>query len=61
MNLQEGAMEYITPILAVLASYHAHTYAQWLRKNGNKQGTIGIYVLILIALALPAYQLFLMP
>ena len=50
-------MEYIIPFLAVLASYHAYTYAQWLRKNDNQQGAIGIYVLIVVALALAVYKL----
>ncbi|HEY3426414.1 MAG TPA: hypothetical protein VGL27_16575 [Negativicutes bacterium] len=50
-------MHYITSILAVLTSYHAHTYAQWLRQHGNKSGAVGIYSIITLALALMGYQI----
>ncbi len=50
--------DYIYIIAALLAGFHALTYARWLRLNGNKAGAYGVLVIILISLALPAYRLF---
>ena len=51
--------EYIYTIAALLAGFHALTYARWLRMNGNKTGAFGILVIILISLILPVYRLLL--
>lgn len=50
-------MKYLFLVIAGLAAFHAYTYAKWLKTSGNKVGTYGIYVLILIGLALPVYSL----
>ncbi len=49
--------EYIYVIGALLAGFHALTYARWLRLNGNKTGAYGVLILILISLILPVYRL----
>ena len=49
--------EYIYLIAALLAGFHALTYARWLRKNGNRTGAYGVLVIIILSLALPAYRL----
>lgn len=51
--------EYIYIIAALLAGFHALTYARWLRMNGNKTGAFGVLVIILISLILPVYRLLL--
>lgn len=49
--------EYIYIFAALLAGFHALTYARWLRLNGNKTGAYGVLVIILISLVLPVYRL----
>lgn len=49
--------DYIYLIAALLAGFHALTYARWLRKNGNKTGAYGVLVIILLSLAAPIYIL----
>ncbi|QJW46790.1 hypothetical protein HA075_13725 [bacterium BFN5] len=44
-------------LFVVAAGLHAMTYSRWLMKNGNKAGAIGVYVIILISLALPIYRM----
>ncbi|GBG56879.1 hypothetical protein SPFL3102_02387 [Sporomusaceae bacterium FL31] len=44
-------------LFVVFAALHAMTYSRWLMKNGNKTGAIGVYVLILLSLALPIYRM----
>lgn len=49
-------------LVFILASaIHAVTYSRWLMHNGNKTGGIGIYVIVLIALALPVYRMMAAP
>lgn len=50
-------VEYLFLLIAGLASIHAYSFAQWLWKNGNSLGAVGIYVLIIIALSLPLYRI----
>ncbi len=49
--------EYVYLLAALLAGFHALTYARWLRRNGNKTGAFGVLVIILLSLALPIYRL----
>jgi hypothetical protein len=49
--------EYLYVIAALLAGFHALTYARWLRKNGNKTGAFGVLAIVLLSLALPVYRL----
>lgn len=50
-------MQYLPIVIAALAAFHAYTYARWLRQHGNRAGAYGIYLIILIGLALPAYRM----
>ena len=50
-------MNYFFLLFAGLAGIHAYTFARWLWKNGNSLGAVGIYVLIMISLILPAYRI----
>ena len=49
--------DYIYLIAALLAGFHALTYARWLRKSGNKTGAYGVLAIILLSLVLPIYRL----
>lgn len=49
--------EYLYLLAALLAGFHALTYARWLRKSGNKTGAFGVLAIILLSLALPVYRL----
>lgn len=44
-------------LVVVIAALHAMTYSRWLMHNGNKPGAVGVYVIILLSLALPVYRL----
>jgi hypothetical protein len=50
-------MDYLFLLAAVLAAIYGYTFALWLGKNGNKVGAIGVFVLIVISLALPIYRI----
>lgn len=49
--------EYIFLIVAVLTGFYALTYARWLHRGGNRTGAIGVLVIVLLSVALPAYRL----
>lgn len=51
-------MRYLWLLLVIVAAFHAYTYARWLKQQGNKAGMIGVYILIVIGLALPGYRMF---
>lgn len=51
-------MDYVALGAAMLAGFHAYTYAKWLKENNNKIGAYGVFVLILTALFLPVYRIF---
>jgi len=51
-------MQYVWLVIVLLAAFHAYTYARWLKQQGNRIGMIGVYILILIGLALPGYRIF---
>ncbi len=44
-------------LAALLAGFHALTYARWLRLKGNKTGAFGVLFIILLSLILPVYRL----
>jgi hypothetical protein len=50
-------MDYIFLAAAILSGFHGVTFSQWLWKNGNILGAMGVFVLILISLALPIYRI----
>jgi hypothetical protein len=50
-------MNYIFLAGALLAGFHGYTFSQWLWKNGNTLGAIGVFVLVLMSLALPIYRI----
>ena len=51
--------DYLFLLVAAFAGLHALTYARWLKNNGNKTGAVGVFILVLIALALPVSRLLL--
>ncbi|MDD4599551.1 hypothetical protein SDC9_04068 [bioreactor metagenome] len=51
-------MQYLSILIAILAAVHAYSFAQWLKDNDNKVGAYGVYVMIILGLALPIYRLF---
>lgn len=57
----EEVMDYIIPGLALLAGFHAYTYARWLKQKGNRIGSFGVMVLTAAAVAVPMYRLFSAP
>lgn len=50
-------MDYMFLTAAILSGFHGYTFSQWLWKNGNIAGAIGVFVLIMISVALPIYRL----
>jgi len=50
-------MDYIFLAAAIVSGFHGLTFSQWLWKNGNTLGAVGVFVLILISLALPIYNI----
>lgn len=55
---ERGALvSYLFLLVAGLVGIHAYTFGQWLWKNGNSLGAVGVYVLIIISLILPAYRI----
>jgi multidrug transporter EmrE-like cation transporter len=50
-------MNYMFLAAAILSGIHGYTFCQWLWKNGNSLGAIGVLVLILISVALPIYRI----
>ncbi len=50
-------MNYLVVVVALVAGFHAYTYAKWLKENGNKTGAAGVIMLILLSLALPVFRL----
>lgn len=50
-------MDYLVLAAALVAGFHACTYAGWLKKTGNKPGAVGVVVLIVVSLALPVFRL----
>lgn len=49
-------MDYVIAGLSLVAGLHALTFSRWLKHNGNKIGAYGVYIIILIGLALPVYR-----
>lgn len=54
-------MEYILPALALVAGFHAYTYARWLKRQGNRLGWFGVMLLIAAGVGTPLYRLFTAP
>jgi hypothetical protein len=54
-------MEYIMPGLALLAGFHAYTYACWLKRNGNRLGWFGVMLLVIAGVGVPLYRFFAVP
>jgi drug/metabolite transporter superfamily protein YnfA len=52
-------IDYLFLAAALFAAIHAFSYAVWLRRNGNIRGAIYVFVLIVIAVVLPVYQIML--
>lgn len=50
-------MNYFFLVIAVFVSIHAYTFACWLRQKGNTLGTVGVFILIAVSLALPIYRI----
>ncbi len=50
-------MGYLFLLVAGVVSIHAYTFARWLWKNGNVSGAVGVYMLVIISLALPLYRI----
>ncbi|MBP2635928.1 MAG: hypothetical protein H6Q72_1835 [Firmicutes bacterium] len=50
-------MDYIYLGLGVIISFHALSYAYWLKNNGNLGGAVGVLVLVVTALALPILRM----
>lgn len=46
-------------IAAVLSSFHALTFAKWLKQNDNKAGAYFMYGIALLGIAFPAYHTYL--
>lgn len=51
-------MEYIMPLLGIIAGFHAYTYAKWLKQHNNRLGAIGVIVIAGAGAALPLYRFF---
>lgn len=49
-------MHYLFLIAAMLVSIYCYTFARWLKDNGNTLGMFGVYILIVINLALSIYR-----
>jgi hypothetical protein len=54
-------MEYIFLIAAGAAAIHAITYGYWLKQNGNKVGAAGVFIITVLALAIPVYRMMIAP
>lgn len=54
-------MKYILPGLALLAAFHAYTYASWLKQNGNRLGWFGVLLLAAAGVSVPLYRFFAAP
>lgn len=51
-------MNTIILISNIGACFYCFTYCQWLKKNGNRFGAIGLSFLIVISLALNIYKIY---
>lgn len=49
--------DFIFLAAAFLAGLHALSFARWLRFKGNNLGAVGVWVIIVVGLALPVYRL----
>ena len=50
-------MDYFFSIAALLSAIYAYTYGQWLKKNGNKTGAFGVFLLVAVSMALTIYHM----
>jgi uncharacterized membrane protein YraQ (UPF0718 family) len=50
-------MDYMFLAVAILAGFHGYTFSQWLWKNENTVGAIGVFLLIMVCNALPLFRI----
>jgi uncharacterized membrane protein YraQ (UPF0718 family) len=50
-------MEYMFLAAAILSGFHGYTFSQWLWKNENTLGAIGVFLMIIICIALPIWRI----
>ena len=50
-------MDYVFLLLALLASVHGCSFCLWLKKNGNRLGAFGVFVIIFLNIVLPIYRM----
>lgn len=49
-------MDYLLAAGTCIAALHAYTYGQWLKKNNNQTGAVGVIVLAIGGIALALYK-----
>lgn len=50
-------MNFVLLLFALLASVHGLSFCLWLKKNGNRLGAFGVFVLAFLNIALPIYRM----
>lgn len=50
-------MDYLFLAVAILSGFHGYTFSQWLWKNENISGAVGVFLLIIISIALPIFRI----
>ncbi len=54
---REVKMDYLFLAVAILSGFHGYTFSQWLWKNENISGAVGVFLLIIICIALPIFRI----
>lgn len=50
-------MDYMFLAAAILSGFHGYTFSQWLWKNENMVGAIGVLLLIFICIGVPIFRI----
>ena len=50
-------MDYLFLIAAILAGFHSYTFSQWLWRNKNRTGAVGVLLLVIICTAIPVFRI----
>jgi len=50
-------MDYMFLAASILAGFHGFTFSQWLWKNENMAGAVGVLLLIFVCMGVPIFRL----
>ncbi len=50
-------MDYLFLAAAIMSGFHGFTFSQWLWKNKNKVGAVGVLLLVFTCIGVPIFRL----